>query len=126
MLLDDLADHLSANGFGTVYKDYFPPTPDTVTTIYNTGGSAPVHVMGGSVVLEQPRIKVVCRSANQLTAQQLAKGAYEVLDGMRDQVINGITYYWCQAVQEPFVMGRDQNARFVVACDFDVKKQRST
>lgn len=126
MMLDDIADYLSTGGMGTVYKDFMPTTPDTVVTIYGTGGIAPTHTMKAPHVLEQPRIQVSARSASLLTAHQTAKGAYELLSGLRNRTINGVLYHWVEAVQEPFLLGRDENARFTVACNYDIKKNRST
>lgn len=126
MLLDDLSDYLSSGGMGTVYKDYLPTTPDTVTTVYGTGGQAPTYTMAAPHVLEQPRVQIVCRAASLQTAHQNAKGVYELLSGLRNRTINGVVYRWVEAVQEPFTLGRDQNARFTVACNYDIKKDRST
>lgn len=126
MMLDDLSDYLSTGGMGTVYKDYSPTTPDTVVTIYGTGGIAPTYTMRAPHVLEQPRIQVASRSASLLTAHQNAKSVYELLSGLRNRTINGVLYHWVEAVQEPFLLGRDENARFTVACNYDVKKNRST
>ena len=126
MVLDDLADVLSTEGMGTVYKDYMPTSPDTVISIYGTGGLGPTHTMQAPHVLEEPRVQVLCRAESLQTAHQSARGVYGVLNGLRDRSINGVMYRWVTAIQEPFLIGRDQNARFTVACNYAVKKDRST
>lgn len=126
MLLDDIADMLSTGGMGTVTKDYVPPEPDTVVTVYGTGGVGPTYTMSGTHVLEQPRVQVVCRAVSLQTAHQNAKSCYELLSGVKNRTINNVQYHWIQAVQEPFLLVRDQNARFAVACNYDIKKNRST
>ena len=126
MMLDDLATYLASGGLGTVYKDHLPTTPDTVMAVYGTGGFGPTYTMRAPHVLEEPRVQVSSRSASLQTAHQNAKSAYELLSGLRNQTINGVLYHWIAAVQEPFLVGRDENARFVVACNYDVKKNRST
>ncbi len=126
MLLDDIADYLTTGGMGTVTKDFLPDSPSTVITVYGTGGQAPTYTMSGRHVLEQPRIQVVCRAESLQAAHQSAKGVYELLSGVRNRTINSVLYHWIEAVQEPFLLGRDGNARFTVACNYDVKKDRST
>ena len=125
-MLDDISDFLSTGGMGTVYKDNMPTSPDTAIAVYGTGGLGPTYTMRNPHVLEEPRIQVMTRSASLLTAHQNAKGVYELLSGLRNRTINSVLYHWVEAVQEPFLIGRDENARFVVACNYDVKKNRST
>lgn len=126
MLLDDLADYLSTGGMGTVYKDYLPPEPDTTIGVFSQLGSAPVHTMRAPHVLEQPRVQIRCRSDSLQTAHSTARSAYELLNGLRNRTINGVLYHWAEATSDPLLIGRDQNARFTVACNYDVKKDRST
>lgn len=126
MLLDDLADVLSTGGMGTIYKDFMPTTPDSVISVYGAGGQAPTHTMKAPHVLEEPRVQVICRAESLQAAHQAARGVYGVLNGVRDRSVNGVMYRWITATQEPFLLGRDQNARFTVACNYEVKKDRST
>ena len=126
MLLDDMATLLSTGGMGTVYKDQTPPTPDTVTAVYGQIGQAPTYTMRNPHVLEQPRIQVVCRSVSLETAHTNARSAYDLLSGVRNRTINSVLYHWIQASGEPVLIGKDQNARFTVACNYDIKKNRAT
>lgn len=126
MILDDFADYLSVNGMGTIYKDYMPTMPDSVITCYTAGGQAPTFTMKAPHVLEEPRVQIICRSLSLQEAHETARGIYGIMSGVRDQLINGVMYRWISAAQEPFLLGRDQNARFTVACNYDVKKDRST
>jgi Bacteriophage minor capsid protein len=126
MLLDDLSDFMSSGGMGIVYKDQTPLTPDTVTAVYAQIGQPPTYTMRNPHVLEQPRVQVVCRSVSLETAHDNARSAYELLSGVRNRTINGVLYHWIGAAGEPVLIGKDQNARFTVACNFDIKKDRST
>ena len=126
MLLDDLQDVISTGGMGTAYKDYMPPTPDSVVSIYGAGGQGPTHTMQAPHVLEEPRVQVICRAESLQSAHQTARGVYVLLNGIRNRDVNGVRYHWITAEQEPFLLGRDQNARFTVACNYAVKKDRST
>lgn len=137
MLLDDIADYLSSGGIGTVGTDIFkgympgPPAVDAVVAIYETGGTAPIRAMspgpGTTVVVQRPRIQVVCRAATDayLTARTKAKSVYDLIEGLPTREINGVAYKWGAAVQEPFVMGRDESGRVLVACNYDIVKERS-
>ncbi len=126
MLLDDIADLLSTGGMGTVHKDYSPPSPDTTVVVYGMLGGPPTYTMRNPHVLEEPRIQVMCRSTNSETAHDNARSVYELLSGVRNRTINGVLYHWIEATHEPMLVGKDQNARFTVACNFDIKKDRST
>ena len=126
MLLDDLQDVISTGGMGTAYKDYMPPTPDSVVSIYGAGGQGPTHTMKAPHVLEEPRVQVICRAESLQSAHQTARGVYGLLNGVRNRDVNGVRSHWITAEQEPFLLGRDQNARFTVACNYAVKKDRST
>jgi hypothetical protein len=126
MVLDDMADYLSSGGMGTVYKDFLPPTPDTVTTVHTTLGNMPTFTMNGPAVLQEPRVQVQCRSMSLESAHANARSAYELLCGLKNRTINGVLYHWVKASYEPVLIGKDQNARFTVACNYDIKKDRST
>lgn len=126
MLLDDIADYLSTGGVANVFKDIAPDSPDTVTSVYGTGGRPSTHTMVAPHVLEEPRVNVVCRAKDLQTAHQNAKTVYGLLNGVRNKTLNGVLYHWVVAVEEPKSLFRDQNARFAVACNYDIKKDRST
>jgi hypothetical protein len=51
---------------------------------------------------------------------------YLLLEGLGDRTINGVSYLWFGAVQEPFPMGLDENGRMRMAVNFDITKARST
>jgi len=125
-VLDDISDYLTTGGLGTVYKDYSPPTPDAVTSVYLMPGNMPTFTMDGPAVLQQPRVQVGCRSASLDTAHGNAMSAYTLLSGTKNRTINGVLYHWIKASYEPVLIGRDQNARYTVACNYDIKKDRST
>ena len=129
-LLDDISDLLSSGTTSTsISKDYMPTTPDTCLVVYGYGGLAPTHTMvngPGLSVLEEPRVQIVARSMSLQSAHRDARSAYRVMNGLRKRTINGMTYHWASSIQEPFLLERDANARFSVACNYELKKDRST
>lgn len=139
MILDDLVDYLSSGGIGTpgttMFRGFLPDSPDEALALYETGGQAPVHAMtpgptvggAGVAVIEQPRVQVVCRapSYDYDTARATAHSVFKLLDGMPARTINTTEYLWAAAVQSPFLMGRDQAGRVLIATNYDVAKRVS-
>ena len=60
MLLDDIGDLLTTGSIGTVGSDVFlsllPDTPDQCVSVFETGGSAPLHTMGGANPAAEQRL----------------------------------------------------------------------
>lgn len=125
MLLDDIASYLVGQGTATVYKDQLPANPDTTLAVFTIPGPSPTHTMQAPHVLEEPRIQILVRSQSLQTAHQNAKSIYDLLNGLRTKIINGVRYHWITASTQPYSMGRDENHRYIVACQYDVKKDRS-
>lgn len=132
MLLDDMADYLSSGGItATIYTGYLPETPDAALAVYETGGRPPDVAMGnvaGVVSMEWPSVQVVSRNVTDeyATARLLAHNVFKLLQGLPTRTINGTAYQWGMARQSPFLMGRDEAGRVLVACNFDIAKALST
>lgn len=137
VLLDDIADMLSSGGVGTVgtdlFKGFLPETDAAVVALYETGGRGPDIAMGAgpigsTVAMEWPRVQVVCRSGeyDYATARSKAHDIFKLLHGLPARLINGTSYQWASAVQSPFLMGRDDSNRVLIACNYDVAKALST
>lgn len=143
MLLDDIATYMAAQSTaftklsgsaGNLSKAYMPdasPAPDTLVTLYETGGLPPTHTFttgGGTLYFENPRLQVLVRSSAYTTARNLADKAYVLLDSIAHTVLpttGGTMYLSVSAVQSPFSIGRDENGRYLVSCNFDVQKLRT-
>jgi len=142
MLLDDVATYLDAQSasftklsgsVGNLTKAFMPddsPAPDTIVTVYETGGIAPTHVFstgaGVARAFENPRLQVIARSSRYATARNLAETAFTILDGFAGgtSITTAATplYMDITAVQSPFSLGRDENGRYLVSVNFDVRK----
>jgi hypothetical protein len=131
MLLEDLSDYLSSGGIATpIYKGLAPESPEAVVVLYETGGLAPTHSMNaaaGQAVVENPRVQVVCRAGqyDYSAARTSADAVFKLLDGLPRRSINGVEYLWGAAVQSPFLMGRDESGRVLVACNYQIVKRLS-
>lgn len=135
MLLDELGDYLSTGGVGTVGVDlflgYMPEKPSACVALYETGGAGPIRAfrgVPGDPVAVRPRVQVVARADeyDYAAARLKVQTAYQLLEGMGDRTLNGVNYKWAGAVQEPFLLGRDDQGRVKVACNFDIIKAKST
>ena len=132
MILDDIAIHLEDNSTLVIGVDltlaFMPENPNTVTTIYESGGSGPLNAFstgGGTRVYEQPSIQIVTRSTSYETARTIQETVFTVLDGVNNQVVpstGSVHYGSIDAVQSPFLINRDSNNRFKVGVNFDVLK----
>ena len=132
MILDDIAIHLEDNSTLVLGVDltlaFMPENPNTVTTIYETGGVGPLNAFstgGGTRVYEQPSIQIVTRSTSYETARNIQETVFTVLDGVNNQTVpstGSVHYGSIDAVQSPFLINRDSNNRFKVGVNFDVLK----
>lgn len=134
MLLDDISDYLTTQGITTdgtqIYKSYRPDAPDAVIALYETAGLEPVRAMRsatGQPVEERPGLQVVVRAGfyDYQTARQKANDIWGLLENL-DTTINSVRYFWIAAQQMPFLFGRDEQSRPLIACNYMVSKARST
>ena len=56
----------------------------------------------------------------------LKTDAWKALEGFPDRVVNNTRYLYAEAVQSPFMLGRDENNRVLLAFNLDVVKALST
>ena len=132
--MDDVAQYLSTNVTAltlatNLTKGFMPDTPSTVVTVFETGGYRPTHYLSTGAqtrVYENPGIMIHARSTDYQTARNLAESVFTKLDGITNRALPTTTgthhYVSIDAVQSPFLVGRDSNDRFVFSVNFDVTK----
>lgn len=133
-ILTEVATYLAANstlavGGVTGTLQITQMTDDmanTVVALYETGGSATVKAFstgaGAARVYEQPGLQALSRSTSYATARASAGIVYDLLDGISNTTMTGVTYLSVDAVQPPFAIGRDDNERHLISVNFQVKK----
>lgn len=136
MLLNDIGDYLSSGGLGTLGTNLFlgmlPAAPDNAAVVYETGGRSParaMHSAAGQATMTYPHIQVVCRGGTDAyeVARALAQKAFLLLDGLPHRAINTTCYLGGVALQaEPFLMGRDEQNRPLIACNYELVKRLSS
>ena len=137
MLLDDLADYLSTQGYGTVcssgdysiYVGRAPEVPARCIALFEYGGLPAVHTMSstpGQASPEQPRMQVLVRSPNYSSGRTKINNIFKALDQLSNTTINGCTYYYIEAVSSPIEQPRDRNENAVFVVNFQIMKSLST
>ena len=106
--------------------------PDTIMALYETGGMAPHWAFGStSPVYETAGLQIISRSSLYATAHDRAHIAYKILGGIRNQYLPSTSastkclYLDCNPDQPPFSIGKDENGRWLISCNFTVRKERS-
>ena len=133
MILDDIATYLAANSTRltvgvNLTKSFMPDNPDTVTTVFETGGFVPLHFLTTGAqtrAYESPSVMVHSRSTDYQTVRDTMDAVFTILDGVNSRGLpttTGTHYVSVDAVQSPFLVTRDQNDRFVLSVNFDVTK----
>lgn len=130
MLLDELGAYLQTAGIGTLgqslFKGMLPlDTPGTtheaITAILEVPGSGPTYAHDGTKY-EQPHVQIICRGSSYAyaLARQKSQAAWDALDNLANQTLNGVFYLRIQALQSPFYLRIDEHNRphivFTVRC----------
>ena len=130
-LVDDIADRLTTQSVATtgtnLFKDQMPSTPDELIALYETGGPAPVRVMGVSTgtrpTAEQPHLQVIVRATRSDAARKLARDVFHNLEAVGPVTINNVVYYGILALQTPFFLRKDESGRYEFAVNFEITRQ---
>lgn len=127
MLLDDMYDYLVSAGItAAIGKGEFFETPDTFVALRETGGQASQHALKtspGKRLIEVLTLQVLARDPSYEAAAILIRSLLNTLDGLRDVTVNGVVYYLCTAMQQPFLLMRDENQRFILAFNLMIRRQ---
>ena len=131
LLALDLRDYISSglSTADTVTAGRLAGVPDKQVGVIETGGLPSTHTMAsgpGLAQLEWPRVQILTRATTYPAAVQLAANVHHLLDGFRPRTINGTSYEWIEAVQQPFLLEEDANGRVVMACNYQIAKALST
>lgn len=119
------AQSLVTTGF-SVYRNVWPDTPDKVIALFETGGIGPSLFFSGATV-EQPGLQVRVRgAARDGDAPRLQiERIFQAAIGWGGFTASGVKYLGFEAIQAPFLMGRDGNERVEWAVNFVVRKELS-
>lgn len=109
-----------------LFMNFLPDTPNTAVAVYETGGAPPEFVFGSTTpAWRNPRVQVVSRSTSSQTARTRIETVYRRLAGVSNTTLQGASgpnYLSITPVQDPFLLGRDEQARVTFACNFAVSR----
>jgi hypothetical protein len=130
---EDIATYCANQGIGTLGTDIFvnnlpdtPEYPDNLVVFNDTAGFGPDHAMGGpsdNPAFENPSVQVLVQNVYSETAINTCYDVFQLLDGLKDQTIDSVVYLLVTALNSPFIIGKDENDRYRVACDFLVTRR---
>jgi hypothetical protein len=134
MLLDDVAALIETLGLGTVktsaaqagvpwliYKAGEVPGEADAISLNESPGEGPLHAMGETVA-ELPHLQVIARSLSYLTARTKAAALWTALNNYRGTPV-ATRYLGIELLHSPFPVGRDNNARWLLAFNCRVTKE---
>lgn len=130
MLLSEIALYLEVNGIAVRAQNLFAGeipahAPELAIGLIETGGGPPrfVHERERRIT-ETPGFQVRVRGPEYEGAREKIEAIVETLT-FRERVLSGVRYLSVVPTQSPIDLGRDDNERHLLACNFDVVKEPS-
>jgi len=128
MVVDELAAHIVADGLAVLGVDLFlhvaPDDPEELTVLTEYAGDEPVWIQDGvKIELENSRVQLMTRSGRPEVCRLQAERVYQSLMQIKNETLNGTRILWCQPIDTPAMIGRDDNGRFMTTTNFRVAKE---
>ena len=139
-VLDDLAGYIDSSStlftlntnLGKAVSLDAGTLANTFTVLYETPGLEGAQTFSTAAnlterVFDRPRVQAISRSTSYATARSRAQTIYDLLDGLNSRGLpstTGTQYLSITAVQPPFSLGRDSNDRYLVACNYQIERDR--
>ena len=138
-VLDDFAEYITSQSTryrilsgtsGNFTKSDMPDSPDTMTSIYITGGLPTISAWStgdqDDRQITRWRLQVLTRSTDYTVAQANNNTIFSMIDGLSRclPTSTGRNYPRIDAVAPPFDIGKDGNERHMLSCNYDVWRQR--
>jgi len=127
-LIEEIGQFIEDEGLASQATDLFigdmPQTaPDTATAVVETAGLTPLfaHDING-VNLEQPSFQIYNRAVAYSVARALAQSIFVALNKLVNTTLSGTIYPRVVAIQSPFSLGRDDNHRAQIVCNYTTRK----
>ena len=127
-LIEEIGQFIEDEGLATQATDLFigdmPQTaPDTATAVVETAGLVPLFAHDTiGVNVEQASFQVYTRAVTYSAARGLAESIFVALNKLVNTTLSGTTYPRVAAIQSPFSLGRDDNHRAQIVCNYTVRK----
>lgn len=132
MLSKQIALYLQSQSLGTVGTDLFygflPPSPDTLTTIFDTGGEQGMMKLGYDYPTIQVRTRAAQGAASVETAYNRLAAIYNVLHGLHGITLtDGTLVVDSTGLQSaPITIGKDEETRAEFTLNFRLNIRNKT
>lgn len=117
----DTRQILIDNGISSslIFLGQEPDTPNTVITIYDTGGDAP----NPKWLLDFPTIQIRSRSKQYSTAYSNLINCRDIILGIDKLVVSTTTYVGFQQSTGVLGLGKDEKDRYMLSINFNVTRE---
>ena len=127
-LIEAVGQFIQDEGLGVQATDLFigdmpQNAPDTATAVVETSGLIPQfsHEING-VNFEQPSFQIYTRAMAYADARSLAESIWIALNKQVNVTLSGIFFLRINGLQSPFSLGRDDNHRAQIVCNYGARK----
>lgn len=124
MIGDNIMNHLATNITSltkgkNLYCDFAPDSKTFSVVVYNTGGAAPYQ----EVSIDHPTVQVMVRGGQNEheRVRAMAQQIYDLLNRKTNVTMDTVDVMYCQAIQTPQFMGRDEQGRWENVCNYSFK-----
>lgn len=127
-----MASVIETAGLATYGVDLFlggmPSEPSLCCALIEYGGEPPLRTQNEGAAHssaqggERPRFQLLCRASDYETGRSLIQSMWEKLDAIVNETIVTTFYQRVSAVQQPFLLERDENNRWIFVANFAVTK----
>lgn len=118
-----LANYLESQGIGTVGVDIFaerlPESPDKAIAVVRYSGRAPVMILSGNIVIEQPSIQVLVRTTSFTKSESLIYQVRDLITSLHNINLDNLHILGIIPLGSPAVLERDSKNRVIMFCNFD-------
>jgi hypothetical protein len=127
-LIESVGQFIEDEGLGVQGTDLFigdmpQNAPEIATAVVETSGTTPAfaHDIDG-VNYEQPTFQVYTRAEVYSVARSLAESIWVALNKQVNVTLSGSFFMRIAAQQSPFSLGRDDNHRAQIVCNYSARK----
>lgn len=123
LLIKEVKTYLTSNGFTeTISVSAAPPKPDTLLTVFDTGGYPP----DVDIPFSNPTVMLHARSTEYETAINLAWRIYNLFNRKTMYQMGTIYVLSSMPLQPPIPLGKDEDGREIISVNVRFKLQDIT
>ena len=131
-LIKELGTFLAAQStrfvLGTnCFLNALPSEPDTAASLTEYGGGAPDYTFANDLpAWENARVALTTRSTSSAGARANINAGWTALQRVANESLSGTPWLRVSAVQDPFLLRRDEQGRVVFQVNFDCQRRTTS